>query len=363
MRKYIYCFVTTVAYLLLASCASDAPVPRILTETTKTQLENAADAVYAQLKPPGMIALVSVEGEGDYIIKRGVANKETGRAMNEDYYFRIASNTKTFTGAAVLVLADEGLIDLNKYIAEYLPEYNIPNGDRITVRMLGNMTSGLFNYSDDPDLFTPFFQSGGTLTYAPAELLAASFRHPPRFEPGENYEYCNTSIVLLGLLLEKRTGKTVKQVITERVIQPMGLTHTYWPEMSTLATPYTSGYTIVSAGDPPVESTNWDPSWGYTAGIMISTFADMKIWAKAAAEGTLLSEQAKTERFKWINNHYGFCVMKVGNWIGHPGTIFGYNSHVLYHTGKKITLIILVNLDSGTPVEAFSEAFRSVLDQ
>jgi D-alanyl-D-alanine carboxypeptidase len=362
MHKYMNRFVVlAVICLVSVSCGSDAPVPKILTEATKAQLETAADAVYAQLKPPGMIALVSVEGEGDFIIKRGVSNRETGRAMNEDYYFRIASNTKTFTGAALLILADEGWINLDKSIASYLPEYNIPNGDRITVRMLGNMTSGLFNYTDDTEFLVPFFESGCSLTFTPAELLAVAFRHLPNFEPGEKYEYCNTNTVLLGLLLEKRTGKPAKQVIEEKVIRPMGLTHTYWPDSVSLATPYTNGYTV--SDGVTVDATGWNPSWGYTAGILVSTFADMKIWAKAVAEGTLLSEQAKAERFKWINNHYGFCVMNVDNWIGHPGTMFGYNSHVLYNKGKKITLVILVNMDTGTPVEFFSSAFRAILDQ
>jgi D-alanyl-D-alanine carboxypeptidase len=364
MRKYIYCFaVLAVIYLLFVSCANDTtPVqPKILTEAVKAQLETAADTIYAKFKPPGMISLISVEGEGDYIIKRGVSNRETGRAMNEDYYFRIASNTKTFTGAAVLILVDEGLINLDKPIASYLPEYNIPNGDRITVRMLGNMTSGLFNYTDDAEFFAPFIASGYSYTYTPGELLAAAFRHPPNFEPGEKYEYCNTNTVLLGLLMEKRTGKLAKQVIQEKVIQPTGLPHTYWPDSGSLATPYTHGYT--SAIGDTVDATNWNPSWGYTAGALISTFADMKIWAKAVAEGRLLSEQTKAERFKWVNDHYGFCVMKAGNWLGHPGTMFGYNSHVFYNTEKKIILVILVNMDTGTPVEYFSSAFRTILDK
>lgn len=364
MRKFTRYFVALIfGTLLLCSCSSEsAPIqPRILTAAVKEQLETAADTVFARLKPPGMIALVSVEGEGDYIIKRGVSNRETGRPMSEDYYFRIASNTKTFTGLAVLLLVDDGKIELDTPIASYLPEYNIPNGNRITVRMLGNMTSGLFNYSDDTDFYAPFIASDGSYTYTPAELLAAAFRHPPNFEPGAKYEYCNTNTVLLGLLMEKVTGKPAKQVIQEKVIQPIGLPHTYWPDSVSLTAPYTHGYKAASG--ITVDATNWNPSWGYTAGALISTFADMKIWAKVVAEGTLLSGQTKAERFKWVDDHYGFCVMKGGNWIGHPGTIFGYNSHVFYNTEKKISLVILVNTDDGTPVESFSDAFRTILDQ
>ena len=112
----------------LAGCVgagSDAIAqPKVLTQEVKAQLESAADEVYSRIRPPGMIALISVEGEGDYFIKRGVSNLETGMPMNEDYYFRIASNTKTFTGAAVLILADEGKINLDTPIATYLPEYS-----------------------------------------------------------------------------------------------------------------------------------------------------------------------------------------------------------------------------------------------
>lgn len=364
MYKYICRFVTSlVSALLLLSCANEStPVPpKILTEAVKAQLETAADEAFAQVKPPGMIAFVSVEGEGDYLIKRGVSNIETGRPMSEDYYFRIASNTKTFTGLAVLLLVDEGKIILDTPIASYLPEYNIPNGNRITVRMLGNMTSGLFDYSADTTLFAPFVASGYSLAYAPNELIAAAFRHPPNFEPGAKYEYCNTNTVLLGLLMEKVTSKSAKQVIQEKVIQPIGLPHTYWPDSVSLATPYTHGYN--AALGKTVDATNWNPSWGYTAGALISTFADMKIWAKVVAEGRLLSEQTKAERFKWVDDHYGFCVMKVGNWIGHSGTISGYNSHVFYNADKKITIVILVNMDTGTPVEYFSGAFRYILEQ
>ena len=365
MYKYACRFkVLAVSALLLLSCSGESTPaqPRILTEAVKAQLETAADSVFAELKPPGMIALISVEGEGDYLIKRGVSNMETGRPMSEDYYFRIGSNTKTLVGTAVLILVDEGKIKLDTPIATYLPEYNIPNGDRITVRMLGNMTSGLFNYTDDAAFFAPLIGSSGySYAYTPGELLTASFSHLPNFEPGARYEYCNTNIVLLGLLLEKATGKPAKQVIQEKVIQPMGLTHTYWPDSGSQTEPYTHGYT--SALGNTIDATNWNPSWGYTAGILISTFADMKIWAKAVAEGSLLSKQMQAERFQWVNGHYGFCVMKAGNWIGHAGTIFGYNSHVLYNAEKKITYIVLVNTETDHPVEQFTNAFMGILNK
>jgi D-alanyl-D-alanine carboxypeptidase len=365
--KKLFVLIGSILFLsiMLISYSKDSnpvePQTKILTEEVKVQLESAADKVFMEVSTPGMIALISVEGEGDYIIKRGVSNKETGEPMSENHYFRIASNTKTFTGAAVLILVDQGKINLDSTISYYLPEYNVPNGDKITVRMLGNMTSGLYNYSDDEGFWSSFRESNFLMTFPPDSLLAIAFRHPSNFAPGTKYEYCNTNIVLLGLLMEKVTGKPVKQVIDEKVIQPLNLKNTYWPDSNFLLSPYSHGYNSDFMGTL-IDVTNWNPSWGYTAGVLISTIPDMKIWAKAVAEGKLLSEQMKLERFNWVKDHYGFCVMKVNDWVGHPGTIFGYNSHVFYNSVKKITLIIFANTDTGFPVEYFSDAFRNILD-
>jgi|WetSurMetagenome_2_1015567.scaffolds.fasta_scaffold207354_1 D-alanyl-D-alanine carboxypeptidase len=368
--KKLFVLIVFIFFLsaMSSSCSNDInsnPVgsqKQILTEELKAQLEAAADSVFLRVSTPGMIALISAEGEADYIIKRGVSNLSTGTPMDENNYFRIASNTKTFTGLALLLLVDEGRINLDSTISYYLPEYNIPNGNKIKIRMLGNMTSGLYNYSDDEGLWTAFIASNFLMTFTPDSLIAISFRHPPNFSPGTNYEYCNTNTVLLGLLMEKVTGKPARQVIEEKVIQPLNLMNTHWPNTIYLLTPYCHGYNS-DLINTLMDATNWNPSWGYTAGALISKLSDLKIWAKVVAEGKLLSEQTKAERFNWIGNHYGFCVMKANNWIGHPGTMFGYNSHVFYNTVSKITLVIFTNTDTGLPVEYFSDAFRNILDK
>ncbi|MBI2282869.1 MAG: beta-lactamase family protein [Bacteroidetes bacterium] len=350
--------------MVLTSCtkntARTTPANIQLTEAIRTRLAAAADSVFKKGQTPGMIAILSAEGEEDLILKRGVANMATGESMSENSYWRIASNTKTFVGAAVLLLVEEGKINLDSSISFYLPEYKIPKGNRIKVRMLGNMTSGLYNYTDDDYFWIRMNADHFVKTYPPDSMLAIAFSRPNNFEPGTQYEYCNTNTILLGLLMEKVTGKTARAVIEEKLLQPLQLTHTYWGGPDFISKPYIHGYnkdyTVLQ------DATNWNPSWGYTAGILISNFADMKIWARAVAEGSLLSEKMKKERFGWIGNYYGFGVMKAGPWIGHSGNIPGYNSHVLYDTGRKMTLIILTNMDTDTPVESFSEAFRTILN-
>jgi len=350
--------------LMITSCSKENSrfdQNKILTRERIEALEAAADSVFAEVSAPGMMALISVEGEGDYVIKRGVSNTVTNKPMDETQYFRIGSITKTFTGTAVLILVDEGKINLDHSIASYLPEYQIPNGDLITIRMLGNMTSGLFNYTDDIEFWMSMYNTNFLNTYTPDSLLAYAFRHPVSFPPGAGYSYCNTNTVLLGLLMEKVTGKSARDVIVEKVIKPMNLTHTYWQNSMFLPSPYMHGYSAMFG--TLEDATNWNPTWAYTAGELISTIADLKIWVKACAEGELLSEATKQERFTYVQDHYGFCVMKAGNWIGHPGNIPGFNSHAFYNASLKTAMVIVVNMESGTPVEYFTPAFANILER
>lgn len=359
------------AFLLLVtfsgitgSCKKDVNVSLILTKERKTELSNAVDSVFGEVGAPGVIVRISVDGEPDITIKRGAGNLVTNAAMSENDYFRIASNTKTFTGTAILILAGEGKLSLDSTISYYLPELQIPNGNKITVRMLGNMTSGLYDYTSDSDFWASYQTSNYTAAYTPDSILSYAFSHPVMFAPGADFSYCNTNTILLGLLMEKVTGKTARQVIKEKVIDPMNLKNTYWPNSSFLLEPYTHGYS--SHFGLLADATNWNPSWGYAAGALVSNLDDMKIWAKAVAEGALLSDEMKSERFGWIQGpfyQYGFCLIRDGNWIGHTGSIFGYNSNVFYHPVKKITMIIFVNMETNTPALYFAWALRPILEK
>jgi D-alanyl-D-alanine carboxypeptidase len=352
-------------FVTVVSCKKnnipDAPV--VLTAEVKSNLSALADQVFLETSTPGLMALISVEGEPDFLIKRGSANLSTNQPVDENNAFRIASVTKTFTGTAVLLLADEGAIDLDSTITSYLPEYNVPSGNAITVRMLGNMTSGLFDYSQDPDLWVLFTESGYTLYFPPDSLLSIAFRHPMHFPPGTDYEYCNTNTVLLGLLLEKITGKPASQVIKEKVLVPLNLTNTYFGGPFFMYEPYSHGYTLGDEG--LIDATNWNPSWGYTAGAMISKLDDLKQWAAYLAEGALLSEAMKAERFDFGTNDYGFCVetmhYKDANWVGHPGIMPGYNTQVWYNQVKKTTVIINSNSEVNLPAQTLLIEFIMLL--
>ncbi len=341
------------------------PQKKSLASETIERLQEAADNIITKYNAPGLAAYISVQGEGELFITRGVSNLTTNEPMNANNYFRIASITKTFTTEAVLILSDDGKIDLNKTISSYLPELNIPSGDKITVRMLGNMTSGLFNYSMDSLFMTQYFNSKGEKICTPEEIVAASTKHPLSFTPGTKYEYCNTNTIILGLLIKKVTGKTVSQVLSEKIFQPLGLTNTFWPVSRFLPYPYSHGYSFKTGS--LIDVTNWSPSWGDAAGQLVSNLEDLKKWIREIYEGNLLSAAAKNERYKWVDEDgsgilfYGFGLMKIGGWIGHSGIIEGYNSQVYYHPEEKITLIAYTNCDDDTPAMKALNEFATIL--
>ena len=360
----IICFVS-----LLPASSEDGKTQSqtsVLTKENIEKLQAAADKVMMENQTPGMMAYISVDGEGEGInITRGVSNLTTSEPMNTNNYFRIGSITKTFTTEAVLILVEEGKIDLNKPISFYLPELNIPSGDKITIPMLANMSSGLFDYSSDTNLWTPYINSNEEKAFTPEELLALSFSHPLLFEPGTEYNYCNANTVLLGLLIKKVTGKEVRDVFNEKILQPLGMKNTFWPNTRYLPYPYNHGYTSSLTGSL-MESTNWNTSWADAAGILISNISDMKIWTKELYDRKLLSDKMKSERFAWIDDipgikYSGFGVEKVFDWIGKSGSIFGYNSEVWYNPIKKITIIINTNSNDGLPADNVFASFIDIL--
>jgi D-alanyl-D-alanine carboxypeptidase len=368
LKKHFFFTLLIISFLSFVnqSCKEESsptePQRTILTTETIAKLEAAADKVMMEKQVPGMIAYIAVEGEGELNITRGVGNLTTNEPMNIKNYFRMASVTKTFTTEAALILADEGKIDLNKTISFYLPEFAIPGRDTITIRMLGNMTSGLIDVLGDPTLSAAYYNSQGTIKFTPEELIVPLFTSQLKFTPGSQFYYSNSNTILLGLVIKKVTGKALKDVFAEKIFQPLGLTHTFWPETNYLPTPYHHGYTN-TLGTKHQDVTYWGNSWGNAAGILISNLADLKIWAKEIAEGNLLSATSKTERYLIgvAGSGYGFGVEMIKDLFGHSGGITGWNSMVFYDKTKKITIITHANSLDDKPAGNAFQQFGKVL--
>ncbi|WP_407841599.1 serine hydrolase domain-containing protein [Streptomyces sp. DSM 116496] len=338
-----------------------------LTPAVARQLDDAIRKVMDEAKIPGVQVALSAPGKGTYVRAFGVADKATGAPMTDGLNMRIGSETKTFTVTAMLKLVDEGKIGLDDPIGKYVD--GVPNGDRITLRELAGMRSGLFNYSADEDFFKAL-TSDPRRPFTPQELLAYSFKHPVLFEPNAKFYYCNTNLILIGLVVEKISGQTLADYITEEVVEPAGLKHTLFPTGAEFPTPHAQGYTDQTASGKTEDAADWNPSWGWAAGAMISDLTDLRQWAKVLATGELLTPATQAERLDVVpalpGTGYGLGIFNVQGWIGHNGSLPGYQSLTVYNPQQSgATLVVLLNTDISAegeePSTLFGEAITKIV--
>lgn len=333
-------------------------------------LDMAIIRAMSEAKIPG--AMVGVwSPEGDYVKAFGVADTATGAPMKPDLYSRIGSVTKTFTATAVLQLADRGLVNLDAPIASYLD--GIPGGAAITVRQLANMRSGLPDYQDNAE-FAKAVTANPTRDFTAEELLGWAFAAPAAFPPGQQYRYSNTNYVLLGLLVQKVSGKALTAYLADRIFGPLAMAHSSFPTSAQFPDPHARGYTDpVEPGGSPVDATDWSASFTGAAGAIISTLDDMRIWMPALANGTLISPSLQQQRLYSpptpglpAGVGYGMGVFTTAGWIGHNGSVPGYQTVAIHLPQGRMTVVIMVNTDitkpgSAQPSTAVGRAVTSVL--
>ncbi|MEV7525122.1 serine hydrolase domain-containing protein [Streptomyces sp. NPDC091371] len=338
-----------------------------LTPAVAARLDAAIQKVLRETQVPGVVVGLWAPGKGSYVRTFGVADKATGAPMETDFNFRIGSETKTFTVTALLELVDQGKLALDDPIGKYIE--GVPNGDRITLRFLAGMRSGLFNYSEDPD-FDKALTTSPDKYFPPRELLDFSFKHPVQFEPGAQFDYSNTNLILLGLVVEKIGKKPLNEFIRQEVLEPAGLRRTVFPVDAHFPDPHPQGYTDQSASGKVVNSTDWNPSWAWAAGAMISDLLDLRSWARTLATGTLLTPETQAERLKTFpmdipGDGYGLGIFNVQGWIGHNGSLPGYEVLPVYLPEEQATMVVLLNTDITTdgqePSTLFGEAITSIV--
>ncbi|MFF0205710.1 serine hydrolase domain-containing protein [Streptomyces sp. NPDC005017] len=311
------------------------------------RLDKAIEDVRRQAGIPGIVAGLWMPGKGSYVRASGVADTVTRAPMTTDVFVRIGSETKTFTVTALLKLVDQGRIGLDDPISDYVD--HVPNGENITLRQLAEMRSGLFPYTDDPD-FQHDLLSDPQREFTPHEVLAYGFRHDNTFDPGTQFQYSNTNLVLLGLVVEKVSGRSLVDFIEQQVLRPARLRHTVFPVDAAIPDPHPRGYTDQTLTGEVADATDWNPSWAWAAGAMISDLHDLHRWARIVATGTLLSPQTQAERLRMLptghpGTSYGLGIFDSGGWIGHNGSIPGYETVTVYLPSRKATLVLMLNTD------------------
>ncbi|WP_437330547.1 serine hydrolase domain-containing protein [Sorangium sp. So ce381] len=320
-------------------------------------VQQGADHLVGDLKFPAVLVAVGDRDGQTHHYTSGVGDLETEAKVPVDGQVRIGSSSKSFTAVVVLQLVGEGDVDLDAPIETYLPDLvrgDGIDGREITVRQLLQHTSGLPDY-DDVLLAEGVFKLQHTYL-DPHALLDMALAQPGK-TPGSEWAYSNTNYVLAGMIIEKVTGRPLNEEITRRIIERIGLRHTYLPGVGEqgIRGCHPKGYHTDVPGEPLQDITELDPGWGWAAGQVIATPSDLNRFYTALFGGDLL-EPAQLEELRttvdapamWPGARYGLGVVSTplscgGLVWGHGGDIPGYHTRGgVTDDGRAVTVAITV---------------------
>ncbi|WP_107485310.1 serine hydrolase domain-containing protein [Actinacidiphila rubida] len=340
-----------------------------------------------KLRIPGAIVSVTMQKWGTTTAALGTDYLGSGLQMDAAEHLRIGDVTRTFTGTVILQLAGEHRIGLDEPVARLVS--GVPNGRLITVRQLLRMTSGLYDYAEDPALNKALDQHPDA-RFTPHDVLAVAFRHQPYFAPGKGFHDSATDTVLLGMIAERVTRQPLQTLFQQRIFRPLGMKDTRIDNGVTLPDPHARGYQfgtntdaltapVLSGKDAawadfsagkPTDVTTSNASWAWAAGAATSTVADLNRWAPALATGKLLTPQMRKEQMLLMPTSvkaartaspsaakptamlgsaaygatsYGLALADYAGFLGHAGRVPGYSSIVTYDPKRQATVVIMVN--------------------
>jgi CubicO group peptidase (beta-lactamase class C family) len=281
----------------------------------------------------------------------GDANLEWNIPNTPTTKFQLASITKEFTAAAILLLAERGKLNVNDSVKKYMPDAP-PAWDKITIYNLLTHTSGIPNKFDG---ITSWSQ-----TMPPDKLIAAFRDKPLDFEPGTSGKYSNAGYYLLGYLIEKISGQSYGDFVEENIFKPLGMNDSGYDSKSKIIPRRASGYRFGPSG--PEQSQYQDITLRFSAGGLYSTTEDLLRWEQGLFGNKLLAAESVKTMTTPVQFNYAGGLM-AAKFDGHlafelGGEMDGFTSDMIYYPDDKLTVIVLNNL-SGEP-EAISMKLAAV---
>lgn len=311
---------------------------------------DALMAEYAKPGMPGASVLVIRDGRVAYMKGYGLADVEKGSPVTGETDFRLASLSKQFTATAVMLLVADGRLRYDDSVAKLVP--GLPAYARdVTIRQLLNHTGGLPDYED----FVPDSQTRQVHDdEIPALIAHAS---GTKFSPGTQYSYSNSGYVLLGLVVERASGKRFGDFLQERIFRPLGMTGTLAHEESraTVVPRRAFGYTVKAGTIRRTDQSNTSATLG-DGGIYTSA-SDLAKWDRAIERHALVSADA--QRLAWTppalpggaNTQYGFGWFvdhdRGGLRLTHHGESRGFTNAIVRYPDRRLTVVVLTNRTGG----------------
>jgi CubicO group peptidase (beta-lactamase class C family) len=304
----------------------------------------------------GFSGTVLIAQNGKIVVEKGYgfADADFGVKNDGKTKFRLGSITKTFTATLVMMLEQEGRLGVADKLCKYLPECP-RTWDTITLHQVLSHTSGIPNYTDDD------FEKVMATPTTPLEIERRMAKKPLDFAPGVRHKYSNTGYVLLGMVIEKASGKPYETYVRERIFGPLGMNDSGYEHNEDVLQKRARGYT--GARGRLENAAYIHMSVPGAAGGLYSTVEDLLKWDQALYGDKLLPRAVRERMFTPVQERYGYgwVISTLGTHkvVGHSGGIPGFATELLRFTDDKVTVIVLANredADSSKVAEGLAEA-------
>jgi CubicO group peptidase (beta-lactamase class C family) len=356
MRRISRSFAVPTFALVLAAVADPASSQVSDRAALVTRLDSLATAWTADTLVAGVS--VGVVHRGDTLLLKGygMADLEWAVPMADDAVFEIGSMTKQFTAAAMLQLSEQGKLDLEADLTEYLPDYDT-QGRRIPLRRLLDHTSGIKGYTEMP-VFGEIM-----MRKLPRDSLVAKIEAAPfDFEPGAAQIYNNSAYFLLGLIIEKVSGEPYEAYVEKHLFQPLGMARSHYCDESAVVARRAHGYDQGRQGLQ--QKAYLDHTWPYAAGSLCSTAGDLVRWNQALHGGKVVSAASYADMTTpdpladGTPIRYGMGLMAFDDngrrALTHGGGINGFLSDGWYYPEQDLIVVVLQNSAGMWPPAALS---------
>ncbi len=328
----------------------------------KTQIDSILSAKYLP-EEPGAVALISRQGKVIYHKAFGMANLELEDPMTTANVFKIGSMTKQFTAISIMMLMEQGKLNLSDEITKYIPDYP-SHGQKITIHNLLNHTSGIKNYTSIKAIRNEIRND-----LSPTELIDF-FKHIPLdFNPGNEFKYNNSGYTILGHIIELTSGQSYGDFVETNIFQPLGMTSSLYGSHSKIIKNRASGHHF--RNNEFMHSMYISLNIPFAAGSLMSTTADLLKWQQAIKNNTLISAETteliftnyKLNDGNNTNYGYGWHTKTINDVQTHEhgGSIFGFKSMAVYIPSEDIYVVILSNCDCNSPTKTTKDIAELVL--
>lgn len=342
-----------------AALGAQSPDARLV-----ASIDSIATAAMRDGRVAGM-AVAVVKGRDTLLMKGyGLADVEDSVAVRPNTVFRIGSVTKQFTSAAIMKLVEEGKLSLDDDVTKHLPTYPT-HGRRILIRHLLNHTSGIPSYTD---VGAKWFRTI-RLDLPHDSLLAIVQNDSLMFEPGSYMYYNNTGYYLLGVIVEKVTGKKYGDYLAETIFRPLGLNGTMYCDVQPIIPHRADGYEL--EGTRLVNAEYLSMNQPFAAGALCSTVGDLVKWTRALASGQVVSRESYVRMTtptpltskRPMNYAYGLAADTLGahRVILHGGGINGFISDLRHYPDDSLVIAVLANTAPAPSGEVAAAIARTIL--